>query len=93
MAANRSIGTGEFALANAYLDTVERILENGGQFLDPLANYFLNIVQAADQGGYEVQQIFLSGDSAIVLATALDELELTELNLELSDNKMWVLVR
>jgi hypothetical protein len=93
MAANRSIGAGEFALANAYLDTVERILENGGQFLDPLADYFLNIVQAAEQGGYEVQQIYLSGDSAHVLATLLGEMELTELKLELSDNKMWVLAQ
>jgi hypothetical protein len=93
MAANRYIGTGEFELANAYLDTVERILENGGQFLDPLADYYLDIVQAAKHGGYEVQQIFLRGDSARVLATAVDELELIELNLELSDTKMWVLVR
>lgn len=92
MSANRALGMDDFALANAYLDTVDRILESGGQFVDPLSGSFLDIVRTAEHSGYEVQEIFLTGDRARVLAVLAGEQELSTLQLELSDNAMWVLV-
>ena len=93
LSAKKAIGQGKYALANAYLDTVERVLNNNGRFLDPLANSYLNIVRTARSSGYEVQQIDLSGSQAKVLAVQQGDVELSELTLELVDSSTWVLMR
>ena len=93
LSAKEAMGKGDFTLANVYLDTVERVLNNNGRFLDPLANSYLSIVRAARSSGYEVQQIDLSGDKAKVLAIQQGELEITVLTLELAASSLWVLMR
>lgn len=93
LSAKEAMVKGDYVLANAYLDTVERVLNNNGRFLDPLAISYLNIVRAASSSGYEVQQINLSGNQAKVLAVQLGELETTVLTLELADSSIWILMR
>jgi hypothetical protein len=93
LSAKQSLVEGDYRRANAYLDTVERVLDNGGRFLDPLADSYLNIVRTAKSSGYEVQQVDLIGNKAKVLATHHGELEIAELTLELVDSSTWVLIR
>ncbi|GMQ77907.1 MAG: hypothetical protein BMS9Abin02_0398 [Anaerolineae bacterium] len=93
LSAKEALVEGNYRRANAYLDSVERVLDNGGRFLDPLADSYLNIVRTARSNGYEVQQVNLLGNQAEVLATRYGELEITELTLELVDSSTWVLMR
>lgn len=92
-AANTALIEGEYGLANALLDSVVRVLNNDGRFLDPLANSYLEIVRTAAEQGYEVQQIDLFGNRATVTATQPEDLETTRLRLVLDDERSWTLVR
>ncbi|MEM7332609.1 MAG: hypothetical protein AAF490_10985 [Chloroflexota bacterium] len=89
-AAELALRTGDFARANAHLDSIERVLTHNGTFIDPLSISYLNVVRAATAQGFAVQTINLSGNSASVLANRPGTIELTELNFSLNGSE-WVL--
>lgn len=94
-AANDALLQGDYNRANVLLNSVSRVLERGGSFIDPLALHYLNIVRTAAATGYEAQAVALDGTQAIVLANRQDGREgpsLTELTLILND-QTWVLAR
>ncbi len=92
-AANEQLSRGDFALANALLDSVNRVMNNNGQFLDPLAKAHLDIVLAAEEMGYEVQKISVTGSQAVALVTRPNRQEMTQLQLVLSNNRKWTLTK
>lgn len=79
--ADQALRSGEYELANGLLDSVERVLQHDGSFLDPLALSYLQIVQKALSVGYEPQQITLTGDTAVVQVTSLHTTNLLSLRL------------
>lgn len=89
-AADTALRNGHFEQANILLDSITRVMDNGGTFVDPLARTYLDVVQAAAEGGYEVQQITLDGDRATVRATKENTAALTLLTVVLSGGE-WVL--
>lgn len=89
-AAGDALRDGDFARAEATLDSVERVLNNGGHFIDPFSVNYWNVVQTATALGYDVQQVTLSGDQAVVLAVEEGMLSLTQLQLKLLGQE-WVL--
>jgi len=92
-AANIALQGGDLSQANALISSVGRVLINDGQFLDPLANAYLDIVQSATAMGYEVQQINLSGDEAIVLVTGSESTSVAHLHLLLQEDQDWAVTR
>lgn len=69
IAAQENLVAGRFEQTEALLDGVDRVLESGGFFGRPEADY-LALVEAARQAGYEAQRISLDGEQAIVWAIA-----------------------
>jgi hypothetical protein len=88
-----SLREGDYARANALLDSVIRVLSNSGAFLDPLALSYLNVVLAAAEMGYEAQQIDVLGNRAIVHGTEAGDPSLNQIILTLSEGRKWILVR
>ncbi len=76
--------------ANVLLDSVERVLNNDGMFIDPLAVQYLSIVQSAAGQGYEVQQAAIDGNQATIWATRGNTAVLTSLSMTLNGRE-WVL--
>ena len=58
--------------ANVLLDSIERVLNSDGLFIDPLALSYLNVVQTAVKLGYTVERVELSGSEARLLVTQGD---------------------
>lgn len=89
-AADMAMRTADFNKANVLLDSVTRVLDNEGVFVDPLAASYLNLVQALTSQGYEVKDVVLEGDRARVLVSSRGTAVLVPLNLALSGQN-WVL--
>lgn len=89
-ASDLAIRTGDFARANAHLDSIERVLSNNGVFIDPLATSYLSVVQTTSAQGYIVQNVDLNGDFATVTATKPGQIVLEELSLSLNGME-WIL--
>lgn len=89
-AADTAVRTGNYTQANVILDSIERVLDNDGVFLDPLSTSYLNVVRTAAAQGYEVHKVTLNGDHARVQATTMNSVNLTELTLVLRDRE-WIL--
>ncbi|MDX1662831.1 MAG: hypothetical protein R3272_03495, partial [Candidatus Promineifilaceae bacterium] len=66
---DRALRAGEYAQANIILDSVERVLDGGGQFADPLAVTYYQIVTKLTKIGYEVHDVDLQGTRAVVQTT------------------------
>jgi hypothetical protein len=90
-AADMAIRNGDYELANILLDSITRVLDNGGVFVDPMAVNYLNIVRTAERLGFEVQQVELMGDDALVRVTSATKTTLNTLNFTLSRGT-WVLI-
>ncbi len=88
-AADTAVRDGNYQQANILLDSIERVL-NSGEFLDPLARNYLEVVRVADKAGFEAQQIALNGSRAVVKATPANGVNLTNLTVVLSGNH-WIL--
>ncbi|MBX3055140.1 MAG: hypothetical protein KF770_01590 [Anaerolineae bacterium] len=88
-AADTAVRTGNYQQANILLDSIERVL-NSGEFLDPLARNYLEVVRAADRSGFEVQQVALNGNRAVVKATPANGVNLVNLTIILSGGN-WIL--
>ena len=92
-AANQSLLQGNFDQSNALLDSVDRVIDNVGQFLDPLAKAYWHIVPAAAVMGFEGQQLTVNGNRATGLVTRPDALALTQLQMVLDADQTWTLAR
>ncbi len=55
--ADNALRKGDYNFANVVLDSVSRILDNGGVFIDPLAINYLNIVRAAAAEGSKTSSV------------------------------------
>ncbi|MCB8917713.1 MAG: hypothetical protein H6666_07300 [Ardenticatenaceae bacterium] len=88
-AVNTALMTGNYNRANALLDSVERILNNDGQFIDPIAKSYREIVRKLTAVGYRVQSIELNGTEATVMVRNGVSLNLAQLSLVLR-NQNWV---
>lgn len=89
-AADVALRAGDYNKANVLLDSVTRVLDNDGVFIDPLAASYLNLVRSLTSQGYEVQQVLLNGDRAEVMVSEAHTAVLTPLTLVLSGQN-WVL--
>jgi hypothetical protein len=89
-AADMAIRTSDYQLANILLDSITRVLDNGGVFVDPMAVNYLNIIRTAQRLGFEVQQVELMGENALVRVTSATKTTLNTLNFTLSRGT-WVL--
>lgn len=93
VSAGSSLRQGDFDRANALLDSVVRVLDNNGAFLDPLALSYLNIVISASDMGYEAQQIDMIGNRATVLGSQPHDPALVQIDLALGQGRGWTLAR
>ncbi len=71
--ADIALRTGEYNRTRVLLDSVKRVLANGGQFIDPLAQSYFQLVQKSAELGFIAQDITLyddtEGPKALITAT------------------------
>jgi hypothetical protein len=91
LAANAALLQGEYDQVNALLGSVDRVLDSEGQFIDPQAKSYLDIVRAVADEGYEAQQIDLNGNRATVSASRPNWMNMVPLQLRLGSDRTWVL--
>jgi len=89
-AADSALRAGDYNKANVLLDSITRVLENDGSFIDPLAASYLNLVRVLTDQGFEVAQVSLEGERATVQVRELETAVLTQLTLILT-NQNWML--
>ncbi|MGD2076953.1 MAG: hypothetical protein PVH18_01120 [Chloroflexota bacterium] len=89
LAANELLWQAEYDRANALLDSVNRVLNNDGTFLDPLARSYLDIVRAVSDEGYVIQRIELNGNQASVVAARPGRVRNETLELAMNNNRTW----
>lgn len=88
--ANQSLRESDYNRANVMLDSIERVLQNDGAFIDPLAISYLDLVRTATKLGYEVHQAKLDANQAHLLVTTPASTTLISLTLTLRGDN-WVL--
>lgn len=81
----------DYGRANGLLDSITRVMDNDGAFLDPLGINYQHIVQKATQLGFEVQQVTISGDTAVATVTAPQNTNLIHWNLALKGQN-WIIL-
>jgi len=89
-AADTAVRQADYHAANILLDSITRVLDTNGDFVDPLARTYLDVVQTATAAGYQVQQVRLNGKQATVTVTKENSPELTDFSIILSGQE-WVL--
>ncbi|WP_420641168.1 hypothetical protein [Candidatus Leptofilum sp.] len=89
-AADAALRMGDYNKANVLLDSITRVLDNDGVFIDPLAASHLSLVRSLTEQGYEVQSVSLEGEYAEVQVTGWGTAVLTQLSLTLSGQN-WIL--
>lgn len=80
-----------YVRANAVLDSVARVLDNNGAFIDPVASSYLQIVEKAQLLGYIVQRIEMNADTAVAYANTPVNPKLVQLDLVLR-SQGWALL-
>ncbi len=90
-AADTALRTGDYSRANVLLDSISRIIDNGGMFIDPMSLNYLKIVQAAAEYGYELHEVDLAGETARAMATQAPRNNLTSLQMLLRGQE-WVIL-
>jgi len=90
-AANDALEDGEYEKVNALIVSVGRVINNDGQFLDPLAKSYLDISRAASEEGFEVQQVTIDNRQAEVVVKVPGKAPLRELKFRLNQGREWVL--
>ncbi len=91
-AADEALRAGNYGRATILLDSVARVLDLGGLFVDPLASNYLAITRAVAQNGFEAQRIDLRGNQAIVFAVTSQSARLEQFRLALQD-ATWTFTR
>jgi hypothetical protein len=89
LAADDAMRGGDYNRANIILESITRVMETDGNFIDPLAINYRNIVRKADAEGYEAQQISLNGSRAELTATKKNSNNLDKFRLMLQGQE-WV---
>ena len=92
ISAHNALDAGQYERANALLDSVIRVLDNNGTFLDPLAGNYLDIVRTTTAMNYQIQQIDIDGTTANVIVTRPGDVNLVQVNLVLQNNS-WVTIQ
>jgi hypothetical protein len=92
-AANDALLLGDYSRAEGLLNSVERVMDNKGRFLDPVAKAYLEIVQTVADKGYEAHQIEMNGNQAQVMVSRPDDNRLRQLQLALDNEQVWTLIR
>lgn len=92
VSADDAFMNGDYSRVNVLLDSVNRVLDNDGAFLDPLASDYWRLVQSAAAFDYEVQRITITGNQATVLSTTPGDSRLIPLQFTLN-NQGWTLVQ
>jgi hypothetical protein len=87
--ADLALRNGNYNRVNVILDSVERTLSYQGAFLDPLGSNYSKIVQTMLENGYQVHQVNLQGNQALVQATRGENPRLFLLQLVLNSQN-WV---
>lgn len=90
-AVDRALMAGELGRANVILDSAERVLDNGGQFIDPLSVNYHDIVTKLTDLGFEVHQVELEGVRAVVQVTEGRRVILRPVTMVLR-NQAWILL-
>jgi hypothetical protein len=90
-AANTAWRNDDYERANLILDSVERVLDNNGAFMDPLATNYLNIVRKVTAVGYKVQSVVLQGDEAQLVVTLVNKNGLLPIKMRLV-NRDWIIL-
>jgi hypothetical protein len=87
-AAGEAMSARDYNRANVLLGSVERVLTNQRQFIDPFAVNYWEIVNILSDQGYEVHRVNLRGDKATVVVSPVDSVVLDELQMEM-DEQAW----
>ena len=94
--ADIALRNGEYNRTRVLLDSVKRVLANGGQFIDPLAQSYLQLVRKSAELGFTAQDITLyddtEGPKALITATDPVTNQLVTLTLAL-DGVEWTVVQ
>lgn len=90
-AVDRALMAGEYGRANVVLDSVERVLDNGGQFVDPLSVHYHDLVTKLTDLGFEVHQVEMEGNRAVVQVTEGRRVSLRSVTMILR-NQAWILL-
>ncbi|MCA9974522.1 MAG: hypothetical protein KC413_02190, partial [Anaerolineales bacterium] len=88
--ADEALRAGNYNRANVLLDSVTRVLDNDGAFIDPLATNYLNIVRQAASEGYEVQHVTLNGERAQLTVTKTNTTSIKKLDMVLRGQN-WIM--
>ncbi|MCB8968055.1 MAG: hypothetical protein H6660_14290 [Ardenticatenaceae bacterium] len=91
LSVDTALRDGDYERANVLLDSVERVLEQNGRFVDPLAVSYHDIVLKMIKTGFTPQQITLNGETAVVLVTSTRNNNLIKLNLLLRGQE-WIIL-
>jgi hypothetical protein len=90
IAADEALQSGDFNRANVLLDSINRVIDNGGAFLDPLATSYLDVVRTVQELGYVPQQVAIDGNRATVIVSPNSQTNLIELSLLLRGRR-WII--
>ena len=82
---------GNYGRANLIMDSISRVFDNNGSFIDPLANSYLGIVQTLTSAEYMPQQADIQGETATAQVTTLKNNNLQQIRLGLRPHG-WVIL-
>ncbi|MGB1252020.1 MAG: hypothetical protein ACPG8W_15490 [Candidatus Promineifilaceae bacterium] len=95
--ADTALREGDFTTTRTLMDSVKRVLDNDGRFLDPISANYLQLVQKSAEFGYEAQDIsitFLSGATPIANVVGLDLTTGERFNYQLTlEGSEWVVMQ
>jgi hypothetical protein len=92
LSAQRAMREADFRRAQGILSSVNRVIDSGGQFRDPLSQNYRQIVQAVTAAGYQPQTVELYGNEAAITAVRPPSLILQTVNLT-TNGQNWRIVR
>ncbi|HSH01882.1 MAG TPA: hypothetical protein VLL52_05130 [Anaerolineae bacterium] len=88
-AADSALREGDYQTVHLILDSVERTLAYGN-FVDPLGSSYQGVVRSAEGLGYNVQQVSMTGDKAVVVVQSGPWATLKEIDFVLRE-RQWTL--
>ncbi len=88
---DQAILNADYNRANVILDSVERVLANNGDFIDPLGQNYSEIVSKLTSLGFDVHQVDLIGNQAVAQVTEGRRPHLRAVSMALL-NQDWVLL-
>ena len=70
--ASHGLLTGDYERADNVIDSVNRVLSSGGQFIDPLAMNYRDVIRQLGRREYQPRRTVINGDRAEVTAVTKD---------------------